>query len=203
MFYSFEGGEGAGKSTVIQEVAKQLTGMGNRTVITREPGGTLYAEEIRRMIMSFTNLDVRTESLLFAASRSDHIEKNIRPALRSGNIVLCDRFVDSSYVYQAIVGRARLENIVNLNLYATEGLLPKKTFFFDIAPKEALLRLHDRGEKNRFDEKDLAYHEEVYQAYQKLYKMYPERIVRVDATRSVQGITDTIVDMILGGNKYD
>ena len=143
MFITFEGGEGSGKTTCIQHVVKTLEERGKSVLLSREPGGTPISEEIRNVILDKrnTDMDPRTEALLYAASRRQHIVQKILPALKEGKIVICDRFLDSSLAYQGGARGLGIDEIYKVNQYATEGLEPDVTFFFDILPEEGLKRI--------------------------------------------------------------
>ena len=143
MFITFEGPDGAGKSTIIKLVHEKLLQDGFNIVLTREPGGTPIAEKIRDIILDNSNqaLDARTEALLYAASRRQHLVEKIWPALKEGKIVLCDRFLDSSLAYQGGGRNLGVENVLNINLFATENTYPDLTLFFDVSPEVGLARV--------------------------------------------------------------
>ena len=143
MFITFEGPDGSGKSTIIKKVYEKLINDGFDIVLTREPGGTPIAEKIRDIILDNSNvaLDARTEALLYAASRRQHLVEKIRPALKEGKIVLCDRFLDSSLAYQGGGRNLGVQNVLNINLFATENTYPDLTLFFDIDPELGLKRV--------------------------------------------------------------
>ena len=138
MFISLEGGEGSGKSTAIKTIVPRLEKLGYEVVLTREPGGTPIAEEIRNVILDKknTNMDPMAEALLYAASRRQHIQEKILPALRLGKIVISDRFIDSSLAYQGGARGLGIEKIYELNQYATDGLLPDLAIFFELKPED-------------------------------------------------------------------
>jgi dTMP kinase len=199
MFYTFEGGEGAGKSTIIRRIAKRLSKEGYEVVVTREPGGGVLSEKIRSLILegSSDGIDIKTEVLLFAASRREHVIKVIKPALAEGKIVLCDRFTDSSLVYQGLVREGCIEDISMVNHYATDGLEADKTFFLDLSPEVGLSRIEkNRREKNRFDEMALQFHEKVRLGYNVLVSYFPERIEKIDADQSIKKVEEAIWNKI-------
>ena len=139
-FISFEGGEGSGKTTIASMIKEALTKEGYHVVLTREPGGVEIAEKIRDIIhdVKYTNMDRKTEALLYAASRRQHLVEKVIPALEKGYIVICDRYVDSSMVYQGIARGIGIDEVYQMNLFATENILPKRTIFFDILPEDGL-----------------------------------------------------------------
>jgi dTMP kinase len=187
MFITFEGGEGAGKSTAIKRIVEKLTSEGYEIVLTREPGGTPIAEEIRNVILDKKNtaMDPRTEALLYAASRRQHLVEKVIPALKEGKLVLCDRFLDSSLAYQGGAREIGIDTVYNMNLFATEGMLPDLTILFDIKPEEGLARIaaNSQREVNRLDVEKLAFHNKVRDSFHELAKKFPERFVIVDASK--------------------
>ena len=187
MFITFEGGEGAGKSTAIKRIVEKLTSEGYEIVLTREPGGTPIAEEIRNVILDKKNtaMDPRTEALLYAASRRQHLVEKVIPALKEGKLVLCDRFIDSSLAYQGGARGIGIDNVYNMNLFATEGMLPDLTILFDIKPEEGLARIaaNSQREVNRLDVEKLAFHNKVRDSFHELAKKFPQRFVIIDASK--------------------
>jgi len=187
MFITFEGGEGAGKSTTIKRLVSALKLDGYQIVLTREPGGTPISEEIRNVILDLKNIDMdpMTEALLYAASRRQHIVQKILPALKEGKLVLCDRFLDSSLAYQGGARGLGIDRVYALNKFATEGLKPDLTILFDIVPEAGLKRIaNNKREVNRLDEEKLAFHNAVRDAFHELSKREPKRFVIVDASKS-------------------
>ncbi len=191
IFITLEGGEGSGKTTIAKMLKEALEPQ-KHVVITREPGGVKIAEEIRNIIVDVNNteMDARTEALLYAASRRQHLVEKVMPVLAQGGIVICDRFIDSSLVYQGIGRGLGIENVYNLNLFATEGVMPDLTLFFDIKPEEALKRINmdDEREVNRLDLESLSFHQSVYNGYKKVSSMYPDRIKTINASQSVEEV---------------
>lgn len=191
IFITLEGGEGSGKTT-IAKMLKEVLEPQKHVVITREPGGVKIAEEIRNVIVDVNNteMDARTEALLYAASRRQHLVEKVMPVLAQGGIVICDRFIDSSLVYQGIGRGLGIENVYNMNLFATEGVMPDLTLFFDIKPEEALKRINmdDEREVNRLDLESLSFHQSVYNGYKKVMSMYPDRIKTINAAQSVEEV---------------
>jgi dTMP kinase len=188
MFITFEGGEGAGKSTAIKRIVEKLTSEGYEIVLTREPGGTPIAEEIRNVILDKKNtaMDPRTEALLYAASRRQHLVEKVIPALKEGKLVLCDRFLDSSLAYQGGARGIGIDTVYNMNLFATEGMLPDLTILFDIKPEEGLARIaaNSQREVNRLDVEKLTFNNKVRDSFHELAKKFPERFVIVDASKT-------------------
>lgn len=188
MFITFEGGEGAGKSTAIKRIVEKLTSEGYEIVLTREPGGTPIAEEIRNVILDKKNtaMDPRTEALLYAASRRQHLVEKVIPALKEGKLVLCDRFLDSSLAYQGGARGIGIDTVYNMNLFATEGMLPDLTILFDIKPEEGLARIaaNSQREVNRLDVEKLTFHNKVRDSFHELAKKFPDRFVIVDASKT-------------------
>ena len=201
LFITLEGGEGAGKTTIANAVIDKLSTLGIETLYTREPGGIKIAEKIREVILDrdHTEMDCRTEALLYAAARRQHLVEKVKPAMDEGRIVLCDRFVDSSIVYQGYARGIGMDEVRESNQFAIEGFMPDLTIFFDIKPEIGLARIaaNDSREVNRLDLEGLAFHELVYEGYKKQAKMNPERIVSVDATKSVEALTDEVCALIL------
>lgn len=192
MFITFEGGEGSGKSTAIKRIVAQLEKEGYQVVLTREPGGTPISEEIRNVILDKknTDMDPRTEALLYAASRRQHIVQKILPALKEGKLVLCDRFLDSSLAYQGGARGLGIENVLNVNLFATEGLEPDLTVLFDISPEEGLARIaaNSGREINRLDVEKLSFHKKVREAFRTLAKANPKRYAIIDASKNKEAV---------------
>lgn len=200
MFITFEGGEGSGKTTAIKAVTKLLQKDGHKVVLTREPGGPRISEDIRNVILdkSNTKMDKRTEALLFAASRRQHLVETVWPNLKKGNIVICDRYLDSSLAYQGGAGKLGVDNVLKINLFATEGTWPDITFLFDIDPKLGLKRISkNKGrEVNRLDLERLSYHNNVRKNFLMLAKRYPKRIVVIDASKTPEQIVKEVYRVI-------
>lgn len=191
-FITFEGIEGSGKTTAIQGLAKKLQEQGQQVLITREPGGTPLGKQIRQWLLDpDANLyDIRSELLLFAADRLEHIAGVIRPALARGHTVLCDRFIDSTWAYQ-IGGRGLDTSLVQYGI-GLAGLTPDITFLLDISPEEGMRRACQRGQLDRFEKEGLAFHHRVRSSYLTLAKQYP-RIYIVDATMPIEAIADKLI----------
>ncbi|MFB1051096.1 dTMP kinase [Paraliobacillus sp. JSM ZJ581] len=200
-FITFEGGEGAGKSSVLQAVSCQLKQLGYQVVTTREPGGIEIAEKIRDIILdrAYTVMDARTEALLYAAARRQHLVERVVPALDDDQIVLCDRFIDSSLAYQGYARGLGIDEVYQINQFAISNTMPDLTLFFDITPEEGLKRiaLNSEREKNRLDLEELSFHQAVYDAYMLLLDRFNDRIVAVDASPKLEVVVEYALDLIL------
>ncbi|MFP8784457.1 dTMP kinase [Planococcus plakortidis] len=191
-FITLEGGEGSGKTTALKKLAERLTADGFEVVTTREPGGIEIAEKIREVILDRTHtaMDARTEALLYAAARRQHLVERVLPALKAGKIVLCDRFVDSSLAYQGHARGLGLDDVLAINEFAIEGHMPELTLYFDVNPKTGLARIDlDQGrEFNRLDEESLAFHYKVREGYLLLLGRYPERMQLINAENELDDV---------------
>ena len=201
MFITLEGPEGSGKTTAVEAAVKELEARGYQIVRTREPGGTPIAEQIRNVILDKENtkMDPRTEALLYAASRRQHLVEKVWPALKEGKIVICDRYLDSSLAYQGGARGLGVENILNVNMFATENTFPDLTLLFDITPEEGLKRIAANAsrEVNRLDLEKLEFHHKVRNTFLELAKKYPERYVIIDASKSREEVAKATLDAIL------
>lgn len=200
-FISFEGPDGAGKSTVMKKVLEQLEPeLKPQYLVTREPGGSKIAEKIRKLILDPENdqMSARTEALLYASSRSQLIQEVIKPALNSGILVFSDRFVDSSLAYQGAGRELGISEVAAINRFATKGISPDLTLFFDIAPEKGLARIKKvrPDDEDRLEREKLAFHQRVYAGYQEIIKRYPERIVVIKADRPVEEVTEEAIATI-------
>ncbi|GAC42426.1 thymidylate kinase [Paenibacillus popilliae ATCC 14706] len=195
-----EGGEGAGKTTAMHKLAQRLEERGLDVVMTREPGGIVISEQIRSLILdpAHVSMDPRTEALLYAAARRQHLVERIEPALQRGSIVLCDRFVDSSLAYQGYARGIGMEEVWDINRFAVHYAMPDITIWFDIDPEEGLERIRSNRcrEVNRLDTEQLAFHKAVRQGYERLARQYPDRIVCVDASHPKTVIQEQIFDIL-------
>ena len=201
MFITIEGPEGSGKTTAVDTAVKKLEEMGYQIVRTREPGGTPIAEQIRNVILDKNNvaMDQRTEALLYAASRRQHLVEKVWPALKEGKIVICDRYLDSSLAYQGGARGLGIDNILEVNNFATEGTFPDLTLLFDIDPKLGLARIaaNSNREVNRLDLEKIEFHNKVRNTFLELAKRYPERFVVIDASQSREEVAKKTLEVML------
>lgn len=201
-FISFEGPDGAGKTSVITAIQAELEQqLGNEKVMyTREPGGNHISEQIRRVLFDEhnTDMDGRTEALLFAAARRQHIVSEILPALKAGKVILCDRYVDSSIAYQGAGRHLGEQKIWQINQYAIDGLLPDLTIYLDVESKLGLQRIarHRANQVNRLDEEQLSFHKTVREAFLRLQREDPERIKLIDASQSLPKVISDVKQTI-------
>lgn len=200
MFITFEGPDGSGKSTVIKKVYELLVKDGYEIVLTREPGGTPIAEKIRDIILDNSNqaLDPRTEALLYAASRRQHLVEKIWPALKEGKIVLCDRFLDSSLAYQGGGRSLGIDNVLNINLFATENTYPDLTLFFDVSPEVGLARVSKDKKRvaDRLDNETENFHDKVYETFKKIVSEHKDRIISIDASKPIEEVVKNAYEII-------
>jgi dTMP kinase len=201
-FITFEGGEGTGKSTQIARLADRLREHGHEVVVTREPGGTPLAEAVRAVLLDPGQTpDGLAEIFLLEAARHDHVTRVVRPALERGAVVLCDRFADSSWVYQGVV-RGVGEGVVDqLNELATGGLEPDLTVVFDLDPRTGLGRARDRNStagsrESRLDEEPLQFHERVRAAYRRLAELHSSRVRLIDAAGDPDGVFRRLLEVL-------
>lgn len=195
LFISLEGGEGSGKSTLIKLIQKYYETKKRVVITTREPGGTSISEEIRDVLLNKNNtmMNYKTEALLYAASRSQHLNELILPAIQRGNIVLCDRFLDSSLAYQGYARNLGVEEILEINKFALDKL-PDVTFFIDVPPSIAMTRVERRVNKqDRLDLEKLDFHNIVYKGFKAVAKKYSDRIVTIDGTKTIDEIYNDII----------
>ncbi|WP_342498752.1 dTMP kinase [Bacillus sp. FSL R5-0820] len=200
MFITFEGPEGAGKTTVIRKVYEEMERQGYAVMATREPGGIDIAEQIREVILNEKNtkMDAKTEALLYAAARRQHLAEKVEPALKRGETVLCDRFVDSSLAYQGYARGLGIEEVKSINDFAINGTMPQMTIYFSITPEEGLKRIdaNQGREKNRLDMETLNFHQMVREGYEQLIAQSPERFRVVDASQAVQDVFNEVFQLI-------
>lgn len=187
LFITFEGGDGSGKTTQINLLKDYIVNKGIEAITVREPGGVPISEKIREIILDNRNTDMDniTEMLLYAASRAQLVSQVLLPALNSGKCVICDRFVDSSYVYQGLARGLGIDIVKTVNEIATQELVPDITFFMDIDPGTAIKRRLEAGAPDRLEMEDISFHKKVYQGYLKIADMYPDRIKRIDGSLEI------------------
>lgn len=201
MFITLEGPEGSGKTTAVEAAVKKLSDMGYQIIRTREPGGTPISEQIRNVILDKANtaMDGRTEALLYAAARRQHLVEKVWPAIKEGKIVICDRYLDSSLAYQGGARGLGVDNILNINLFATENTWPDLTLLFDLDPKIGLDRISKNAnrEVNRLDLEKIDFHNKVRNTFLELAKRYPERFIIIDASKTQEEVAKATLDAIL------
>lgn len=192
LFITFEGPDGSGKSTQIRILKEWLEEQGCRCILSREPGGTVISEKIRDIILDkeHREMDPRTEALLYAAARAQHVAQVIRPALEGGTMVICDRFTDSSMAYQAY-GRGLGEDVAVINRFATEELSPDVTFLLQLSPEEGHRRIEGR-EQDRMELEKMDFHQRVFEGYRRLEEKEPQRIIAIDASQTIEAISTVI-----------
>lgn len=200
-FITFEGGEGAGKSTQIERLAAKLRDKRYDIIVTREPGGSPGAEAVRHVLLSGAAepFGPEMEALLFAAARSDHVEQVIRPAVERGAIVLCDRFLDSSRVYQGVTGNLDPDFMAAVERVAINGMMPDMTLILDLDPEEGLRRATARRGADiadRFEKETLAIHQRRRDAYLAIATSEPERCVVIDAAQTPAEVEDAITEAV-------
>ncbi|MBN2796431.1 MAG: dTMP kinase [Clostridia bacterium] len=187
---SLEGGEGAGKTTILEKLVAWLEYEKVDYLTTREPGGVRISEKIRELLLDKenTDMDPRTEALLFAAARRQHLVQKVLPALNENKVVIFDRYVDSSLVYQGYVRGISIDEVFKLNEFAIEGILPDVTLYFDLDPKIGLQRISDGDrEVNRLDLEHFSFHEKVREGYLLLKDRF-DRFKVIDASQSIEGV---------------
>ncbi len=190
-----EGPDGSGKTTQINLLMKYLESRGYDIVIAREPGGTAIGEAIREIILNkeYQEMSHMTELFLYASARVQLVNQVIRPALEEGKAVICDRFVESSAVYQGIGRGLGVETVYEVNNYALGDVKPKLTVFMDIEAEEGIRRKKDQAELDRMEMEDMSFHQRVVEGYRQLSQLYPDRIFPVDATLPIEEIHSIIV----------
>ena len=199
LFITFEGNDGSGKTTISKLAYEKLKAMGYPVLYTREPGGIDIAEQIRSIILDPANtaMEERCEALLYAASRRQHLIEKVLPALKEGKIVLCDRFVDSSLVYQGIARGIGVEEVFAINQFAIEGHLPDATVFLSVDFETGLSRVTSRGNKDRLDNESMEFHKLVAQGYELIKDKFKERMHIVDANPDVDTVLNNTVACLM------
>jgi dTMP kinase len=200
LFITAEGPEGAGKTTIIQMLVEYLRSKNYKVLYTREPGGIIIAEQIRSIILNpdNTEMDGRTEALLYAAARRQHLVEKVLPAINEGYIVLCDRFLDSSLAYQGHARGLGIEEVLSINQFAIEDIMPTKTIYFDIEPEEGFRRIKQNKDReiNRLDLEKLDFHHKVREGYQIVINREPERFVKINAAQTVEQVYFNTLEVI-------
>lgn len=196
MFVTFEGPEGAGKSTAIRAIETALLSQGFPVLVTREPGAGEFGKKVRALLLEQDAVTPEAELLLFLADRANHVENIIRPALARGEVVLCDRHADSSVVYQGYARGVDIDFLKRGNSFATKGLKPDLTLLFDLDPEIGLSRIQGDRERNRLDQESLDFHRKVRNGFLDLASKEPERWVILDATKAPEALTADALEAI-------
>lgn len=196
-FITFEGPEGSGKTTIMQAVADKLQ-QDYKIVMTREPGGVKTGEKIRELLLDGDAMDKRTEALLFAASRREHLVGKVMPALENGNIVLCDRYIDSSLAYQGYARGIGISEVKSINEFAIDNMYPDVTIYLDVSVEVGRQRIvENQRVQNRLDLESVNFHEKVVEGYKKIIHNESERFIIIDAEKSIdEVVTDTYNSII-------
>lgn len=197
-FIVFEGPDGSGKTTILNNVEKFLREENIDFVITREPGGPKISENIRDILLSNDNseMSARTEALLYSASRAQHVDEVIKPNLEKGVLVISDRFVLSSLAYQGFGRELGYENVKMINDFATDNLSPDYTFFFNVDPITVLKRKRNNFVTDRLENESNSYHNRVYYGYQEIMKRSDDNLIIIDASKSIEEVTNQTLDML-------
>lgn len=197
-FITFEGPDGSGKTTCAKGVYDKLKKEGYDVIYTREPGGIEIAEQIRNIILDpkNTKMDARCEALLYAASRRQHLVEKVLPALAKGQIVLCDRFVDSSLAYQGVGRHLGIEEVFAINKFAIEDNMPDFTIYLNVDPEIGLQRIATRNYKDRLDQESLQFHQDTYNGYLQVVEKYKDRMIVVDANQDEAKVIDDCFKII-------
>ena len=197
-FITFEGCDGCGKSTQLRLLSKYLTDNGIAHIFTREPGGGKISEAIRDILLNGKNMEMtdECEALLYAASRVQHLSDRVEPALDEGKLVICDRYVDSSFAYQAYARGLGLDFIRKINAFALEKYLPDVTIFIDLTPEAAFKRKHGADENDRLEKAGMEFHKRVYEGYKAVAAAEPNRVMCVDGTQTPQEIFADVVKIL-------
>jgi dTMP kinase len=194
-FITFEGCDGCGKSTQLKLLSEYLTSNGIPHVFTREPGGGKISEAIREILLNGKNSEMtdECEALLYAASRAQHLRDRVQPALEKGELVICDRYVDSSFAYQAYARGLGMEFVQKINHFALEQFSPDVTVFIDLTPEEAFARKHGAEENDRMEQAGMSFHRRVYEGYKAVAKEYPDRVVCINGRKTPQEIFQDVI----------
>lgn len=201
-FVTIEGPDGSGKTSALKGIIEKIKVLlATELVVTREPGGNPISEAVRDVVLNqdYPEMDKRTEALLFAASRRQHIVETILPALEANKLVMCDRYVDSSIAYQGAGRDIGRQAVADMNLFATNGTEPDLTLYFDVSSEIGLKRIfeHRQNEVNRLDDEKLAFHQKVRKAYQQLAVENPERIVTIDAAQPLDKVIEDCIKVLM------
>ncbi|HHV99724.1 MAG TPA: dTMP kinase [Clostridiaceae bacterium] len=194
LFITIEGMDGSGKTTQINMIRDYISEKGYNVMLAREPGGTKISEKIRDIILDPANgaMAAITEVLLYASARAQLVAEVIKPAVESGSVVVCDRFIDSSFAYQGFGRGIDIKTIADVNRAAIDGMMPDLTFFIDMSPEIALKRRMASSEADRIEKEHMEFHMKAYNGYKELARLYPERIKTIDGNRTVEEISQEI-----------
>ena len=200
LFITFEGNEGSGKTTILHRVVEMFKKEFIDIFITREPGGNKIAEEIRNVILDNKNteMDSKTEALLYAAARRQHLVQTVMPLLNEGKIVISDRYIDSSLAYQGYARGVGIDDVYKINMFATDNCLPQLTLFFDIDPDTGLERIAENSQRevNRLDNEQIEFHRRVHMGYMLLVDKFKDRFVIVDASKDIETVTQQVYQIL-------
>lgn len=198
-FLALEGPDGSGKSTIAELIKKELEeNFNKKCILTREPGGTKIGEDIRHILLSRENVEMsdRTEALLYAASRAQHVDEKIRPIVEEGNFVISDRYVISSLAYQGYSRGLGIDEVMEINEFAINHFYPNRILFFDIDPAVALKRKFVDREGDRLEVEGEEFHKKVFEGYKAAISKYPNRVRVIDASKSVEEVFDECMKVI-------
>ena len=197
-FITFEGCDGCGKSTQLKLLSEYLTKNNIPHIFTREPGGGKISEEIRSILLNGKNSEMtdECEALLYAAARAQHLRDRVQPALEKGELVICDRYVDSSFAYQAYARGLGMEFVQKINHFALDAFSPDVTIFIDLTPEEAFARKHGAEENDRMEQAGMSFHRRVYEGYKAVAQAYPNRVVCVNGRKTPQEIFNDVIQTL-------
>lgn len=205
-FITLEGPDGSGKTTVADIICEKLLADGIQVVHTREPGGIAISEDIRNIILDPKNtmMDAKTEALLYAASRRQHLVEKVLPAVKQGKIVICERFLDSSLAYQGFGRQIGMDEVLGINLFAIDNTYPDMTIYLDVDEQVGLDRLKDRTFKDRLDQESIDFHHRVKQGYKEVLNRFKDRIQIIDASRPLDSVVEDtyrLITNLINGNR--
>lgn len=188
--FSIEGIDGSGKTTVLNKIKEFLKEKNIDFTVSREPGGEPIAEEIRNILLNNknTNMDYRTETLLFAASRAQHLKEKVLPLIEQGKLVILDRYIHSSLAYQGYARGVGIKKVLEINKFATNGFIPDFVLYIDLAPETAAERTKNRKYNNRLDKESIEFYKKVREGYLKLFEMFPEQMVLIDGSKTPEEV---------------
>lgn len=199
LFITFEGPDGSGKTTVATAVCERLKEKGYEVIHTREPGGIAISEDIRKIILDpkNTSMDPKTEALLYAASRRQHLVEKVFPAIKEGKIVICERFLDSSLAYQGYGRKLGFDEVLSINMFAIDNTYPDLTIYLDVDEQVGLDRLANRSFKDRLDQESIEFHHLVSEGYREVLRRFKDRICIVDASQDKESVIQDSLDLII------